>query len=541
MQESCCRTQPVPAMVSPKPKILVVDDEPNVLLTMSAILRQEGYDVDEASGGAIALDALAQRRYDLVLTDLNMPQVDGMAVLEAVQKRAPSTVTLVITGYASVPTALRALQLGAYEYLLKPTEIEDLKRAVRRSLERKRLSEIDTLYRVGQSVTQATDVATICATVAAAVRGVLGIEGAHVIIPGQSASDAGVAALLERPRVRSELEAGNMVTAATSPELAEAGASVGLSAIAIVPGMAGERLACVLVADNDGHSFEFHASALRFLQGLASQTALAVENVSLIAELRRNNDELAAANGKLRELDRLKSQFLSVATHELRTPLSIILGYNSMLAESLEERLTAEEKTNLSEAIEASKRLIRLVNSMLDITQIEAGRLAMNLEPLDLRQVVQSVVAFFAQEARRRSIAVSVDSPIRLPKVEADSERMQQVLINLIGNALKFTPACGKIKLTLRAASERVEVEVADNGPGIAREDQPLLFHEFGRVGRRVNAQGAGLGLAITRRIVEAHRGTIHVASKPGKGAKFVVSLPIAAESAEPGRNAVSA
>src|SRR3954462_2376370 len=168
-----------------KPKILVVDDEPNVLITMSAILRQEGYEVDEADGGEAALQALARRRYDLVLTDMNMPKVDGMAVLEAVQKRAPSTVTLVITGYASVHTALRALQLGAYEYLLKPTEIEDLKQAVRRSLERKRLSEIDTLYRVGQQITRAADVRTICATVAEAVRDVLGIEGAHVVIPGR--------------------------------------------------------------------------------------------------------------------------------------------------------------------------------------------------------------------------------------------------------------------------------------------------------------------------------------------------------------------
>src|SRR4051812_30634838 len=119
-------------MVSAKPKILVVDDEPNVLLTTAAILRQEGYDVEEASGGQAALEWLARTAFDLVLTDLNMPQVDGMAVLEAVQKHAPDTVTLVITGYASVPSALRALHLGAYEYLLKPTEIEDLKQAVRR-------------------------------------------------------------------------------------------------------------------------------------------------------------------------------------------------------------------------------------------------------------------------------------------------------------------------------------------------------------------------------------------------------------------------
>src|SRR3954469_12597717 len=172
-------------MVPEKPKILVVDDEPNVLITMSAILRQEGYEVDEADGGEAALQALARRRYDLVLTDMNMPKVDGMAVLETVQKRAPSTVTLVITGYASVHTALRALQLGAYEYLLKPTEIEDLKQAVRRSLERKRLSEMDTLYRVAQSIASAPDVPSIRALVADAVRSVLHIRHADVLVPGR--------------------------------------------------------------------------------------------------------------------------------------------------------------------------------------------------------------------------------------------------------------------------------------------------------------------------------------------------------------------
>ena len=530
-------------MVSAKPKILVVDDEPNVLLTMSAILRQEGYDVDEANGGESALEALARSRYDLVLTDLNMPRVDGMAVLEAVQKQAPATVTLVITGYASVPTALRALQLGAYEYLLKPTEIEDLKQAVRRSLERKRLSEIDTLYRVGQQITRAGDIPTICTIVVEAVRDVLGVEAAHVVVPGHAGvCDPLVRPLVEQAEVRRELEAGKVVTAATSPALAEAGASVGLSAIAMVPGMAAARMVCVLVADNDGRSFEFHASALRFLQGLAAQTALASENASLIIELRRNNNELGAANDKLRELDRLKSQFLSVATHELRTPLSIILGYNSMLAESLADRMNAEEQGNLEEAIGASKRLIRLVNSMLDITQIEAGRMAMHLDTVDLRQLVQSVTAFFAQEARQRSIALQKELPIRLPRVHADSERMQQVLINLLGNAIKFTPARGKISVTLRSpAPDRVEIEVADSGPGIALADQPLLFHEFGRVGPRTPDQGAGLGLAITRRIVEAHGGTISVQSKPGKGAKFLVSLPAAIEKAKAGRSAVTA
>jgi signal transduction histidine kinase len=529
-------------MVSSKPKILVVDDEPNVLLTMAAILRQEGYEVDEAEGGAIALAALERATYDLVLTDLNMPVVDGMAVLEAVQKHAPATVTVVITGYSSVHTALRALKLGAYEYLLKPTEIEDLKQAVRRSLERKHLSEIDTLYRVARSISGATDVATICATVADAVRGVLHLRHAYVVVPGADGCEPQIAKLLAVPEFRTHLEKGAVLTTESSTPLRDAAKAIGLSSIAVIPGITAGRLACMIVADDNGQCFDFHASTLRFLQGLASQTALAVENASLIAELRRSNQELAAVNDKLRELDRLKSQFLSVATHELRTPLSIILGYNSMLAESLADRLTGEEQTNFSEAIAACQRLIRLVNSMLDIAQIEAGRVSMRFEPHDLRQLVQSVGAFFAQEARRRRVSLHTDVSIRLPQVEADNERIQQVLINLIGNALKFTPSGGRVTVGVRAvAKDRVEIEVADTGPGIATEDQPLLFHEFGRVGRRTASQGAGLGLAITRRIVEAHGGTVRVHSKLGKGARFVVSLPTARDTAKAERSAVSA
>src|SRR5512142_2099048 len=145
-------------MVNPgQARILVVDDEPGVLLTTSAVLTGEGYEVTSADGGAAAIAAIHQHHYDLVLTDLKMPAVDGLAVLEEVRKRSPATVTVMMTGYGSVDSALEAVQRGAYEYLLKPTEVADLKAAVRRSLERKRFSEIDTLYRISKTLTTSLD------------------------------------------------------------------------------------------------------------------------------------------------------------------------------------------------------------------------------------------------------------------------------------------------------------------------------------------------------------------------------------------------
>ena len=257
---------------------------------------------------------------------------------------------------------------------------------------------------------------------------------------------------------------------------------------------------------------------------------MAVQNALLVAELKQQNDEITAANAKLRELDLLKSRFLSVATHELRTPLSVILGYNSMLAESLGDRLSEEERTTFSESVAACKRLIRLVNSMLDLNQIQSGKMQMEFARQDLRQVVSGVVALMQSDARRRQIHLALELPARLPRLLLDAERIQQVLINLIGNGLKFTPAGGHIKVAVRQRDSMLEVSVCDTGIGISPTDREYIFDEFSQVSRQAQhrqREGSGLGLAIAKRIIEAHEGSITVASTPGKGSTFRFTLPL--------------
>lgn len=521
------------------PRILVVDDEPNVLLTVEAILKQEGYSVDACSGGAAALDAVRERHYDLVLTDLKMPDVDGLAVLAEVRKRSPDTVTVMMTGFGSVDTAIGALQLGAYEYLLKPTEVTELKAAVRRALERKRYSEIDTLYSINRALTSSLNRDAISREVCEATRVVLGLEHAHLFVfdrndslTGSDMSGAPYRELLRNRGLQATLKDGALITSDNTDAAAEqCRTALPARSFALVPGIAGSRLACVLCADNGGEPYEFHASALRFLQALASQTAMAMENASLVHELKRNNNELAAANSKLRELDTLKSQFLSVATHELRTPLSVILGYNAMLAENLEDRLKEDEKSTLQESVVACKRLIRLVNSMLDITQIESGKMKMTFAPANLKSLVEGIALLFQQEAGKKHIALHLDVSPRLPRIIIDAERMQQVLINLVGNALKFTPSGGSIRLGVAFDhhAHTVRLSVSDTGVGIAEEDQGRIFDEFAQI-RRQNAmrhkEGSGLGLAISKRIVEAHEGRIEVSSELGSGCTFTVTVP---------------
>lgn len=523
-------------MVLSRAKILVVDDEKNVLVTVVAILQQEGYDVDAAPDGQTAIELIQTRQYDLVMTDLKMPGVDGLAVLEEVRRTSPSTVTLMMTGYGSVDTALEALQRGAYEYLLKPTEVADLKAAVKRSLERKRLSEIDTLYRVSRTVTSSLEPGQIAREVTEAAREVLAATDAQLIdltkgpAEGSPSLDGDdLETLVRQPQVWERLAAGEVIGSANGPLLLKEWAERhGMGSIALVPGSAKNALACVLCVWNAA-SFDFHASIQRFLRGLAGQSALGLSHAAMIAKLQQNNEQLEAANDKLRELDKLKSQFLSVATHELRTPLSVILGYNSMLAEMLHDRLAEEEQQTLRESVSACKRLIRLVNSMLDITQIESGKMRMNFEIADLRRIVGSVAALFQHEAQAKNVHITTEVPTRLPRLIMDSERIEQVLVNLVGNALKFTNTGGAIKITVRSTDGGAVVSVSDTGIGIAPEDMARIFDEFAQVKRQAakrQKEGSGLGLAIARRIVEAHRGMLEVQSVLGRGSTFSFTLP---------------
>ncbi len=517
-------------------RILVVDDEPNVLLTLQAILQGDGYTVDTASKGATAIESIRARHYDLVLTDLKMPGVDGLEVLAAVQKCSPATVTLMMTGYASVDSAIDAVQLGAYEYLLKPMDVPALKHAVRRSLERKRLSEVDSLYRVSRTVTTSFDRQKIAQEIEDAARRVLSLSFARLIAfdrDGLTEVEPEMAAILTESSLVSTLESGDSITNLNCPEKLAAWAwSQGIPSFAVVPGVGNGRLRCLLLAHNGQENYEFHASALRYLQALASQCALALANTALFAQLHQNNLELEAANSKLRELDRLRTQFLSIATHELRTPLTIIMGYNSMLSESLAERANPDEKELLSESVTACQRLIRMVNSMLDITQIEAGKLRLEFVETDLPVLMNNVVALFQAEAGKENIHLGLELPAYMPRLLLDGDRIEQVVINLVANALKFTDSGGKVRVSLRYAADKetVQISVTDTGVGIAPHEQEIIFDEFAQLERQAakrHREGSGLGLAIVKRIVEAHSGAITVESALGQGSTFTLTLPV--------------
>jgi signal transduction histidine kinase/CheY-like chemotaxis protein len=512
-------------MAPVRARILLVDDEPNILMTVKEILVQQGYDVDAEPDGLSAVKALQHSTYDLVLTDLKMEGMDGLALLEEVRNHSPQTVTVMMTGYGSVDSATEAVRLGAYEYLLKPVAVEELKQAVERSLERKRFSEIDTLYRVSNELAVATSEEKIQAVVIDAATKVLGASRVHWF-PVKSAGS------VEAPEPYVSLFPPSVILRLASSEVVlENRPTVdgGATKVALVPGVANDHLTGVLYVDHGPEPFEFHATWQRFLCGLARQAAIALDRLAVMEELKQSNAVLASANRRLQELDTLKSEFLSVATHELRTPLSIILGYNAMIEESALERLTAEERGLLRESLSACKRLMRLVNSMLDLSQLQSGKIQLQMSVCDLGQSLRSVVKLFEAEAHRRRLNIELKLDPAIPQVEVDPERIEQVFVNLVSNALKYTDADGLISITGGAAENgTVAIHVSDTGIGIAPEHQEMIFDEFARVRSTSTVRpGSGLGLAIVRRILGAHGGDISVNSIPGQGSTFTVRLPL--------------
>ena len=248
-------------------------------------------------------------------------------------------------------------------------------------------------------------------------------------------------------------------------------------------------------------------------------------------ELQEKNRQLEASYSALKELDRLKSNFIATMSHELRTPLTSVIGYSEMMLEGLGGPLTSEQREYLGIIMEKGENLLQLITSILDISKIEAGRTRLVIAEVDVGQVLRDAVATVLPLARKKGVKV-VWEPSPLPRIHCDRDKVRQCIVNLVNNAVKFTPAGGQVTVDARPLpGERVALQVADTGIGIAPDHLARVFDVFYQVDGSSTREygGAGLGLAIVKSYVEAHGGEIKVESAPGKGSTFTVVLPVRA------------
>jgi signal transduction histidine kinase len=268
----------------------------------------------------------------------------------------------------------------------------------------------------------------------------------------------------------------------------------------------------------------FSRETVELLTTFASQSALAIENARLFRQLEQKSRELEDAS-------RHKSQFLANMSHELRTPLNAILGYTELIVDRVYGDVPGKIHEVLDRVQKSGRHLLGLINDVLDLSKIEAGQLTLHLTDYSFSDVVQAVASSVGSLAAEKQLELTVDVAPELPTGRGDERRITQVLLNLVGNAIKFTEK-GKVAVCISASDGAFLAAVTDTGPGINEEDQERIFEEFQQSDSALTKgkTGTGLGLAIAKRIVELHGGRIWVESAPGKGSTFYIRIPVRSE-----------
>jgi len=385
------------------PKILVTDDELNTLKTLSANLEDMGYRVTTASKGQEALELIRKRGFNIVIADIKLPDISGLEILETAKELNPETAVIMITGHASLETAVNAINEGAYAYILKPVAMSELETTLKNALREQRLL---------------------------------------------------------------------------------------------------------------------------------------VENRELVESLQQSNKRMEEANRALEQVSQAKSDFTARMSHELRTPLNSIIGFSEVLLSrkmSPADRATHEEFLGYIHI--SAEHLLHLIDSILDLSKIEAGKLTLEPREFDLRVLLEdvniTVLPIFT--TKKQTLTIEIDEGIN--SVFADEPKMRQIFLNLLSNAHKFTPRGGEIKVDCHLENQHLlQCSVIDNGIGISPPDQQKIFEEFGQVKKKPgdNTKGVGLGLSIAKRLVELHGGSIWIISEPDSGSTFNFTIPLNRNGREP-------
>jgi GAF domain-containing protein len=417
------------------------------------------------------------------------------------------------------------------------TELQERTRELARSV-----GELKALGEVGQAVSSTLDLDTVLTTIVNRAVELSATDGGAIYEFDEVAQEFELRAthgmtpeLIEAvrdARVRVEEAVGRAYTSrrpVNIPDMAEEPAypvrdvmlRAGFRASLVVPLVRQDRVVGLLVVRRRTPG-EFPEATANLLQTFAAQSVLAIQNARLFREIADKSRQLEAAS-------RHKSEFLANMSHELRTPLNAILGFSEVLAERMFGEVNEKQAEYLQDILSSGRHLLSLINDILDLSKVEAGRLELDLGRFHLPTALDNALTLIRERATRHGITLTQSVDERLGDIVADERKVKQILVNLLSNAVKFTPEGGRVGLTATAAESVVTIAVSDTGIGIAPEDQAAIFEEFRQVGRDETRQqeGTGLGLTLAKRFVELHGGRIWVESHVGQGSTFSFTLPV--------------
>ena len=479
-----------------QPTILVIDDEKRIREGCYKILTKENCLVEMAENGEMGLKMIDEKHYDIILTDLMMPGIGGMEVLAKIGEQHPDSVSIVITGFATLEHSIEAMKNGAFDFIPKPFTPDQLRVVVSKAVQMTR-----TLQDIA---TEKTRIKTIVNYLAG---GVLVTDKSKNIIlynpillkmlgyDGDALDDQPLHVLTTDEKLTGiidgilELNTGEfkVLNAEIEPHDER-----------------GEELS---------NQLYLRAQAVPF----QNRSGEILGSVTIIDDITH-----------LKLLDEMKSAFVNMVSHEIRSPLTTILSQIKILTDGLAGELGPKQADILGKMSRKVSGLVELSNELLDLSRIEAGLIVQDKQPVQLMDILESLVEFIQARAKEKNISLSLEKS-DLPLINADMKSMEEVFSNLITNAIIYTPEGGKVDVSGEIKGDFVGVSISDTGYGIAPDELPRIFDKFYRskTEKTRNIVGTGLGLPIVKSIVEAHNGTVKVASEEGVGSTFYVRLPI--------------
>jgi signal transduction histidine kinase/DNA-binding response OmpR family regulator len=548
-------------MADDDPGILIVDDRPDKLLALSAALSDICRNIVTADSGRTALKLLLERSFAVILLDVNMPGMDGFetATLIRQRKATESTPIIFITAFGDDMHVSRGYSLGAVDYILAPIVPEVLRTKVSVFLElgrktreveqqaRRLAHRAEQLHKLSQAslaIHSAISIDDMLQVVTDTAREIIGAHCATAVTTWKEGWDRCQTTISLSPQWESQ--SGLLSTASGSDlhalwlaldrasrlsssalQLHPAWQSLGrpLSSSAEAP----DWLAAPLKG-RDGREMGLLHACGRLHGDFTSEDEAVLLQLAQMASIAIEN----TLNSEAREANRIKDEFLATLSHELRTPLTAMLGWTQLL------RSGALSNDDSARGLEIIERNVltqaKLIDDLLDVSRIITGKLRLNVRPVSLIAVIEAALEVVRPAADARAIQIQTSLDSSAAQLSGDPDRLQQVVWNLLVNAVKFSPNGGKVCISLSREESRSRIQVSDSGEGISTDILPHIFDRFRQADsstRRAHG-GLGLGLAIVRHVVELHGGAVRADSAgPGCGATFVVELPVAAPAPE--------
>ncbi|MDO9586084.1 MAG: response regulator [Syntrophales bacterium] len=487
-------------------KILVIDDEAIMRDGCVRILSRDGWSVITAENGEQGLQKIRSHaeEIDVILLDLMMPGMSGMEVLDRIREIDTNLPVIVITGYATVESAVEAMKKGAYDFTAKPFTPDQLRLGVMRALEKRLLQkEADFLRRERERSLRdiATEKSKIKTIINCMGDGVIVCDSDGCIVLTNPAAGLLLAVpesqLLGSLCSECNLHTDLLMTIEKSLQSADSSYT---------------SISQELTIGEDANIYlRAHTAPVR------SDTGENMGSVTVLQDI-----------SYLKELDKMKSDFIAMVAHELRAPIATIEQQLSVIINKMAGDITETQGQLLGRAKERTRGALDLIKDLLDISKIEAGKMVQYKELISLHEVIKGVVDTMTAEAQVKKINMQFFSSAATVNINADRNSIAGIFTNLISNAIKFTPEGGRILINLEDVDGFLKTCVSDTGIGIKKEDLCRIFDKFYRVKSSETRQiiGTGLGLSIVKSIVDAHLGTISVESEEGRGTTFTILFP---------------